>query len=164
MITMTVDTASTDAATVYAIVNHFTSPERGGPLAQSLRIEEAEWNAHLVDRILAANPEAFLVLLGNLNEHYDSVPLRILTEGENSARRLLNAAQALPPGDRYSVVSQGVSQLLDHILVTPELAVRQVRVDVLHINADYPPADPSQTSPYHSSGHDPIVAFFDIGN
>jgi uncharacterized repeat protein (TIGR01451 family) len=164
MITMTVDTASTDAATVYAIVNHFTSPDRGGPLAQSLRIKEAEWNAHLVDRILAANPEAFLILLGNLNEHYDSVPLRMLTEGENSARRLLNAAQALPPGDRYSVVSQGVSQLLDHILVTPELAVRQVRMDVLHINADYPPADPSQTSLYHSSGHDPIVAFFDIGD
>jgi hypothetical protein len=164
MITMTVHIASADDVTVYAIVNHFASPDAGGPLAQSLRIKEAKWNAFLVDRILEANPEALLVVLGNLNAHYDSVPLRTLTEGESPARRLLNTAQALPPGDRYSVVLQGVSQLLDHILVTPELAVRQVRVDVLHVNADHPPADPNQTSLYHSSSHDPIVAFFDLGD
>jgi predicted extracellular nuclease len=162
MITMTVHTASADNVTVYAIVNHFTSPDGGGPLTRSIRLKEAEWTAFLVDRFLTANPEALLVVLGNLNEHYDSVPLRMLTEGEISARRLLNTAQALPPGDRYSVISQGVSQLLDHILVTPELAVRQVRVDVLHVNADHPPADPDQTSLYHSSSHDPIVALFDL--
>ena len=70
----------------------------------------------------------------------------------------------LPPRDRYSVISEGVSQLLDHILVTPELAVRQVRVDVLHVNADHPPADPDQTNLYHSSSHDPIAVFFDLGD
>jgi predicted extracellular nuclease len=164
MITMRVHMGSTDDVTVYAIVNHFASPDGGGPLAQALRIKEAKWNASLVDQILTANPEAFLVLLGNLNAHYDSAPLRTLTEGESPARRLLNTTQALPPGDRYSVVSHGVSQLLDHILVTPELAVRQVRVDVLHVNADHPPADPDQTNLYHSSSHDPIVVFFDLGN
>jgi uncharacterized repeat protein (TIGR01451 family) len=164
MITMTVDTAAPDAATVYAVVNHFTSPDIGGPLAQSLRIKEAKWNALLVDRVLESNPEALLVVLGNLNAHYDSVLLRTLTEDESSARRLLNTAQALSPGDRYSAITGGVSQLLDHILVTPELAVRQVRVDVLHINADHPPADPDQTNLYHNSSHDPVVAYFDLGS
>jgi predicted extracellular nuclease len=76
---------------------------------------------------------------------------------------LVNVADALPPAERYSYIYQGVSQLLDHILVTPALAARQVRVDVLHVNADYPPSDPEDTSLRHSSDHDPVVATFGLG-
>jgi len=104
-----------------------------------------------------------VVVLGDLNDYYDSAPLRALTEGSIPGGRLLNAASALPPTGRYSYIFQGVSQLLDHILATPALAARQVRVDVLHINADYPPADPEDASPRHSSDHDPVVATFGLG-
>ncbi len=48
--------------------------------------------------------------------------------------------------------------MLDHVLVTPELAGQVVKVQVLHFNADYPAsleADPH--SPLRSSDHDPVL-------
>lgn len=53
--------------------------------------------------------------------------------------------------------------MLDHILVTPALADAGVRVDVLHLNADYPPSDPADTSPRYCSDHDPLVAVSGVG-
>jgi len=163
MITMTVHTASAGDVTVHAIVNHFISKSGGEALTEPRRVMEAEWNAHLVDDILVGDPEAYVVVLGDLNDYYDSAPLRALTEGSIPGGRLVNVADALPPAERYSYIFQGISQLLDHILVTPALAARQVRVDVLHVNADYPPTDPEDTSLRHSSDHDPVVATFGLG-
>jgi uncharacterized repeat protein (TIGR01451 family) len=164
MITMTVHAASAGDVTVYAIVNHFISKSGGEALTEPRRVMEAEWNAHLVDDILVGNPEAYVVLLGDLNDTDDSAPLRALTEGSVPGGRLVAVADALPPAERYSYIFQGVSQLLDHILVTPALSARQVRVDVLHVNADYPPSDPASTGLRHSSDHDPVVATFRLGD
>ncbi|MCP4589593.1 MAG: hypothetical protein GY842_02505 [bacterium] len=163
MITVTVHTAAAGDATVYAIVNHFISKSGGEALTEPRRVMEAEWNARLVDDILIDDPQAYVVVLGDLNDYYDSAPLWALTEGSIPGGRLVNAASALPPTGRYSYIYQGVSQLLDHILTTPALAARQVRVDVLHVNADYPPADPQDSSPRHSSDHDPVVVTFGLG-
>jgi uncharacterized repeat protein (TIGR01451 family) len=160
MITITVHTASAGDVAVYAIVNHLISKSGGEALTEPRRVMEAEWNARLVDDILIGNPDAYVVVLGDLNDYYDSAPLRALTEGNIPGGRLVNVADALPPGERYSYIFQGVSQLLDHILVTPALAARQARVDVLHINADYPPSAPEAVSLYHSSDHDPVAATF----
>ena len=52
--------------------------------------------------------------------------------------------------------------MLDHILVTPALAARQVRVAVLHVNADYPPVDRAGGSLHRSSSHDPVVTIFKV--
>jgi len=117
-----------------------------------------------VDDILIGDAQAYVVVLGDLNDYYDSAPLWALTEGSIPGGRLANTADGLPATGRYSYIYQGVSQLLDHILVTPALAARQVRVDVLHINADYPPADPEDTSPRHSSDHDPVIVTFELGD
>jgi len=164
MITVTVHHRSgeTGDVTLYAIVNHFISRSGGESLTEPRRVMEAEWNAHLVDEILVADPEAYVAVLGDLNDYYDSAPLRALTEGDIPGGRLVNVADLLPPEERYSYVFQGVSQLLDHILVTPALAARQVRVDVLHVNADYPPPDPADHSLRHCSDHDPVVAVFEL--
>ncbi|MDY7079363.1 MAG: lamin tail domain-containing protein [Chloroflexota bacterium] len=162
MITMTVHTASAGDVTIHAIVNHFISKSGGEALTEPRRVKEAEWNAYLVDQILIADPDAYVVVLGDLNDYYDSAPLRALTEGSIPGGRLVNVADMLLPEERYSYIFQGVSQLLDHILATPALATRQVRVDVLHINADYPPSDPADLSPRHCSDHDPIVATFRV--
>ncbi len=163
MITVTVHTASAGDVAVYAIANHFISKSGGEALTEPRRVMEAQWNAGLVDRILAADPDAYVVVLGDLNDYYDSAPLRALTEGDTPGGQLVNALGALPPEGRYSYIFQGVSQLLDHILATPALAAHQVRVDVLHINADYPPPDPADPNPYHCSDHDPVVAVFGVG-
>jgi len=164
MITMTVRTASAGDVVIYAIVNHFISRSRDETMTDPRRVMQGQWNAQLVDRILLNDPEAYVVVLGDLNGYYDAPSLRALTEGSIPGGRLVNVVGALPPEDRYSHISKGVSQLLDHILATPTLAARQVRVDVLHVNADYPPADPAGSSLYHSSDHDPVVATFNLGD
>ena len=163
MVTITVRTASAEEVPVYAIVNHFISKSGGEALTEPRRVREAQWNAHLVDQILAADPDAYVVVLGDLNDYYDSAPLRALTQGDTLGGQLVNVLGTLPPEERYSYIFQGVSQLLDHILATPALAARHVRVDVLHINADYPPPDPADLRPFHCSDHDPVVVTFRVG-
>ena len=61
---------------------------------------------------------------------------------------------------RYTYIFQGESQVLDHILVTPNLMELLVRVDILHTNADYPFSDPEDTSPLHKSDHDAVIVTF----
>ncbi|MDY6874997.1 MAG: lamin tail domain-containing protein [Chloroflexota bacterium] len=163
MITVTVHTASSGDVAVYGIVNHFISKSGGEALTEPRRVMEAQWNAGLVDRILTSDPGAYVVVMGDLNDYYDSAPLQALTQGDTPGGQLVNVAGALPPEERYSYIFQGVSQLLDHILVTPSLAAHQVRVNVLHINADYPPPDPADPSPRHCSDHDPVVVVFGMG-
>ena len=163
MITVTLHTASAGDVTVYAIANHFISKSGGEALTEPRRVLEAQWNGHLVDQILADDPSAHVVVLGDLNDYYDSAPLRALTEGDTPGGQLVNVADALSPQERYSYIFQGVSQLLDHILATPALAGDCVRVEALHINADYPPPDPESVDPRHCSDHDPVVAVFEMG-
>ena len=70
--------------------------------------------------------------------------------------------EILPDEDRYTYIFEGVSQTIDHILVTPTLWDRLIRVEVLHADADYPPPDPEDTSPERKSDHDPVVATFSL--
>ena len=65
--------------------------------------------------------------------------------------------------ERYSFIYQGVSQLMDHILVTPPLAEHLEWATPLHINADYPLPRPETPDPHRCSDHDPVVAMFRLG-
>jgi len=160
MITATVRTESAGEVTVYAIVNHFISKAGGEALTEPRRVMEAEWNAHLVDQVLAADPDAYVIVLGDLNDYYDSAPLRALTEGDTPGGQLAHALAGVERQERYSFIYQGVSQLLDHILVTPSLAEHLVWAGPLHINADYPLPQPETTDPHRCADHDPVVAVF----
>ena len=160
MITATVSMESAGDITLYAIVNHLISKSGGEALTEPRRVLEVEWNAHLVDRILNADPGAFVVVLGDLNDYYDSVPLATITDGDTPGSQLINCMQGTDREERYSFIYQGVSQLLDHILITPSLAEHLVRAEALHINADYPLPIPETAGRYRCSDHDPVVAIF----
>jgi predicted extracellular nuclease len=164
MITATVSTESAGEITLYAIVNHLISKSGGEALTEPRRVLEVEWNVTLVDRILANDPEAFVVVLGDLNDYYDSVPLAAITAGETPGSQLVNTMQGADREQRYSFIYQGVSQLLDHILVTPSLAEHLVQAEALHINADYPLPIPETAGRYRCSDHDPVVALFSFGD
>jgi predicted extracellular nuclease len=71
-------------------------------------------------------------------------------------RRSWFVAPAMP----YTYIYQGESETLDHILVTPYLGEHLARLDVLHVNADYPPPIPGDPSARHTSDHDPLVVLF----
>ena len=100
--------------------------------------------AELVGALLARDPEAALLVLGDLNDFETSEPLATL-EGAG----LENLVARLPVGDRYTYVYLGNSQVLDHILVSPSLT-GGAEVDIVHLDAEFLAAD-------RASDHDPVI-------
>lgn len=154
MITVTVHLDSGDQ-TVVVLNNHFLSMSGGELATEPRRVAQAAWNATLVHGVLAADPDAYVVVLGDLNSFYDSPPLDVLREAG-----LSHVYDAVGPDLPYTYIYQGESETLDHILVSPSLYTQLSRVEALHVNADFPPPLPGDTSPEHLSDHDPLVAVF----
>ncbi len=128
----------------------------GGEAAtEPRRSAQAKWNIQVMAKLLAEDPTARFIIIGDLNSFYDSKPIDLLREAG-----LIHVFENLPPGERYNYIYQGVSQTLDHILVSPELRDAIREVVVLHVNADFPPAEPGDPSPIRKSDHDPVIAIF----
>jgi predicted extracellular nuclease len=139
---------------LFVIANHFDS--KGGdqgidsrfqaPTRSSevQRVQQASVEHAFVAKLLAADPDARIVSLGDFNDYQFSPALTTLTQG-GVLRDLVNE---LPARERYSYVYQGNSQVLDHILVSPGLKRQHVDYDVVHINSEFA----SQ-----ASDHDPQI-------
>jgi uncharacterized protein len=108
------------------------------------RQAQAQLIAHFVDRWLAADPEAAVVVAGDLNDVDFSATLALLRDAA-----LTDLAAGLSPADRYSYVFRGNAELLDHVLVGPSL-VKGAAADIVHVFADAP-------APTRASDHDPVV-------
>jgi predicted extracellular nuclease len=144
---------------VLVIANHFDS--KGGDQnadgrfqfpAQSSAIQRAAQAAAVhgfVQRAHDVDRHARVVVLGDLNDFQFSPALSILRTGRADGQApsiLTDLIATLPVPEQYTYVFEGVSQVLDHILVTS--GVKRVRYEVVHINAEY--AD-------QVSDHDPQV-------
>jgi len=154
LITVTVHLAGGDE-TVYVLNNHFTSMSGSELPTDPRRVAQAAWNVTLVERILANEPEANVIVLGDLNSFYDSPPLDVFREAG-----WRHVYEFVAPQRLYTYVYQGESETLDHILATPDLYERLARVEALHINADYPLPLADDTSAPRMSDHDPLIAVF----
>ena len=154
LITVTVQLESS-VQTIYLLNNHFTSMSAGEEATEPRRNAQAAWNVTLVERLRRENPTAKVAVLGDLNSFYTAQPLDTLR-----AAGLRHIYEYLPTERPYSYIYQGESETLDHILVTPSLYEQLVRVEVAHINADYPLPAQGDTSARRSSDHDPVVAVF----
>jgi uncharacterized protein len=145
-----------DGEPFFVIVCHFSS-KRGDDLpfgavqpprrpTEATRVEQARTVARFVSDLLTLDPGARAVVLGDLNDFTFSRPL-----AELEAAGLRNALLQLPPTERYTYVYQGVSEALDHVLLSPALvALEPPDVAVLHVNAELPSAE-------RLSDHDPVV-------
>jgi predicted extracellular nuclease len=141
--------------TVFVIANHFASKGGDQPVhainqppdrsSEVQRVQQATVLRGFIDKLLAADPNADLVVAGDLNDFQFSPALQTLTQG-GSLTALMNT---LPENERYSYVFDGNSQVLDHILVSKTL--KKVDYDVVHINAEFA---------QQSSDHDPQVVRF----
>lgn len=141
--------------TVFVVANHFASKGGDQPLhgrfqpptrySEEQRLRQAEVLRGFVDELLAADPDANLVVAGDLNDFQFSPTIETLTE-DGALTALIGT---LPPGERYSYIYEGNSQVLDHILVSD--APRRVDYDVVHINAEFAE---------QASDHDPQVVRF----
>ena len=147
------------------INNHFSSkfgspplfgriqPPTNGGLAQ--RLAQAAFIHDLVADLLAADPNANIVVLGDLNEC--PFPLVQPPPGD-----VLQTLAGTPPilfnlGDEgdgdlaYSYNFQGNSQQLDYLLVSAALLALRPEFDPVHVNTEFP---------NQASDHDPILARF----
>jgi predicted extracellular nuclease len=156
LIQLQIDT-SQGPLTLYVLNNHFTSMSAGEIATEPRRTAQAAWNVTILNQIRATEPDASIAVIGDLNSYYHSLPLDTLREAG-----MMDVLDSLPEDQRYTYIYQGESQALDHIMLTGPFTQQLKGVDVLHMDADFPPPIPGDTSPEHKSDHDPLVATFSL--
>jgi hypothetical protein len=136
----------------FVIANHFVSKGGDQPLHSQYqppaRSSETQRNSQgsvensFVDSILAAQPDAHVIALGDLNDFPFSTAVANLEGGV-----LTDLVDTLAAAQQYTYVYDGNSQVLDHTLVSA--SITNVDYDIVHINSEFS----DQTS-----DHDPQVA------
>jgi uncharacterized protein len=141
------------------IVNHWKSKvEDTETTAYTLprRLEQARYLAQLSRSIMDQDPQAYLIMMGDLNDHPDSAAVTTL---RGAGLQVLLPFQA--SDQHYTYNYRGISQVLDYILASPDLARQAVDIRAVHINADFPAVYANQSASfYRSSDHDPVVTRF----
>jgi predicted extracellular nuclease len=144
---------------VFVIANHFSSKTADDPLfgrwqppiraSELARHGQAQAVNDFVDELVAADPQANVIVCGDINDFEFSQTVELLVGGV-----LTTLMDTLPQAERYSYVFEGNSQVLDQILVSnPLLRSFLVDYDPVHVNAEF--AD-------QASDHDPQVARLDL--
>lgn len=147
--------------TVFVIGAQFNSIGGDNPLfgryQPPVRITEVQRNAQaavvssFVQQIRGLDPEASIVVLGDLNAAGFSDAITVLKTGSG----LVNLTDTLPEADRYNLLFEGNSLAFSHVLVSPSIAeAGNPVVDIVHSNADFVAG---------TSLRDPIVATMTIG-
>lgn len=141
--------------TIVVIALHLRSKSGDGPLfgrfqppieaSRTAREAQAGVVGSFVEEIIAADPGAAVVVLGDLND-FDFSPALARLE----AAGLRNLTKQLPASERYTFVFEGNAQALDHVLVSEVLAA-SARYEIVHVNSEYRAAD-------RASDHDPVLA------
>lgn len=144
---------------IIVVANHFNS--KGGDdalfgrvqppvLASEVqRLQQATVINAFVQNILALDPNANVIVMGDLNDFQFSAPINTLEGNE-----LNNLIETLPATEQYTYQFEGNLQVLDHILVSDNLYNNFLSgVDVVHGNAE-------RDTDLRFTDHDPVVAQF----
>jgi predicted extracellular nuclease len=103
----------------------------GSATVDAKRAAQSEALGQLVRTRIAAGED--VVVLGDFNTFaFDRLMIPIRADS------LLNLTDTLPPSDSYTYVHEGVTQALDHILISPGMRSRLSSYGIRHVNADYP--------------------------
>ena len=159
------------------IGNHFKSKRGDDPLFgvndPPIRITEVQRKAQatvvrdFVNSILNADPDALVMVTGDLNDFQSAEPGEgpdhpvAILEGGTGEVPLTNLLNLKKEAETYTFVFDGNSQVLDHMLVSPGLLELLAGVDILHFNASFPSnlgEDP--TTRLRASDHDPLEGRF----
>ncbi len=158
---------------VYVIDNHFKS---GPDTCVAHRTAQAQYNAALVSFIQAANPDARIVVGGDLNVYPRPDDIALNPDGTLSTdqlgslydpavglKNLWEVLLGQAPESAYSYVYLGMAQTLDQMFLNqPQLAGLE-KFRIAHINSDFPADYPGDVA-RGTSDHDPNVAQFVIYN
>ncbi len=145
---------SVDGQQIIVIANHFNSKGGDEPLygpnqppvnsSETQRLAQAQAVGSFVQGLLAINPNANIVVTGDLNDFQFAASLAPL-----AAAGLTNLTNTLPENERYTYAFEGNLQTLDHMWVSANLLANGGAVyDIVHANAEF--LD-------QVSDHDPIL-------
>jgi predicted extracellular nuclease len=150
---------------VFVIANHLCSKRGDGSVygekqpafrgSELKRHEQAQAINDFADEIKAANPEAAIIVLGDMNDFEFSKTTDII-EGSRDDMVLYNMVNTLPESERISYVFNGNSQVLDNIFVSSDKK-EQTEIDMVNINAEYSEAAG------RVSDHDPVIIRMTLG-
>jgi predicted extracellular nuclease len=157
---------ATDArhAAFTVINNHFKS-KLGGDFYEPRRRAQGAFIGGLVDALRGAEPNLPVIVAGDLNALPEDGAYQLLERRSDGSQRLFDAVQALPVEDRYTYVYRGQKNLLDHLMVTPDLRDAVESVRILHVNSTKDSAAKRWNSrtTHGTSDHDPILARIRLG-
>lgn len=146
-----------EGQTLFVIANHFRSKGGDEPLfgrwqppalgSETTRVGQAALVQGFVSQTLALDPQANIVVLGDINDFQFSPTMDAL-KGNN----LTVLMAVLPESERYTYIYEGNAQSLDHMLVSQNvMQVAMPIYDIVHVNAEFTPST-------RTSDHDPQVA------
>ncbi|KPN95198.1 chitobiase/beta-hexosaminidase C-terminal domain-containing protein [Lysinibacillus sp. ZYM-1] len=122
------------------------------PVLESVtkRIQLAQAINDFIDEGLAKNPDLNIIVAGDMND-FEFTPALGTLKGDV----LTNMVDKAPEQDRFTYFFQGNNQVLDHILVSNNLA-DVTDIDLIHINANFTEAQG------RASDHDPVLVQIDL--
>ena len=118
--------------TFFVVANHLSSKGGDMPLYGEIQppLLKSEANRNrqalavnkLVSNILRGDPEAYVIVGGDMNDFGFSLPLKTLT-GEAQGKQVLYSPseEFMPVTERFSYSFRGNLQQIDHILISPAL-------------------------------------------
>lgn len=133
-------------------------------LASMKRAGQALEARLVVEELLDLEPDALVMVAGDLNAEEGEVPVRILRGAASdieapalAQRELLSLTRSLAREQRFSLLYNGRRALYDHLLASPSLAALFTRCEIhnegLHDEGALPPGSPH-------SFHAPVLAEF----
>ncbi len=141
---------------VFLVGVHFNSKGGDQPLmgkfqppvlsSETQRNQQASAVRSLAQQILSIDPNANVMVLGDINDFQFSNPVNTLKSAGLHA-----LIETLPEAERYTYNFEGNAQALDHVLVSNNLRNNLVAYDTVHVNAEFAT---------QVSDHDPSVAAF----
>ena len=156
--------------TLTTVNNHFSSrfgstPIFGGPqpfvqAAEDEREAQAQAVNDFVDGLIAADADAKVVVLGDLNTFEFTNDLTEILPGVGDERVLTSLIdQAIADDDAYTFIFDGNSQVLDNFFVSDSL-LSNAKFEIVHVNNDFTRDDSGTlfTDTVVASDHEPILA------
>ena len=145
---------------IFIIGLHLSSKGEDGPLygeiqpppvpSENRRVAQAKAVNGFVKRILQAEPEAHIVVLGDINDFYWSDTAKTLTGDQ-----LKNTTMLLPIQNRYSYIHEGNGQMMDQIFLSESLYKNVKHFQVVHLNTGEFELDAF-------SDHDPVIVYLEL--
>lgn len=159
---------TTDAKhAAFTIINNHFKSKLGGDFYEPRRRAQGAFIGGLVDALRGAEPNLPVIVAGDMNATYDDGAYQLLERrgGMGGEQRLWDTVRALPDEDRYTYVYRGQKNLLDHLMVTPDLRDAVEAVRILHVNSGAEDAKKrfNSRTTHGTSDHDPILARIRIG-